>query len=111
MKHLDKKTLQLEFEDNDKGEEYEVEAICNSTVYIKELESRRILGLYYLISWKDFPEDKNTSKLALIIQYLKRLVNTSHQKHPNKPTTTPTTVDIPLPTAWLTVKPQAQSNK
>ena len=45
---VDKKTLQLEFEDNDEGEKYEVEAICNSTVYAKESESGYFPSLYYL---------------------------------------------------------------
>ena len=46
---VDKKTLQLEFEDDDKGKKYEFEVICNSAVYAKELESGQIPGLYYLI--------------------------------------------------------------
>ena len=57
---VDKKTSQLEFEDNDKSEEYEFEAICNSEVYAKESESGQFPSLYYLISWKNFLEEKNT---------------------------------------------------
>ena len=34
---IDEKILQLEFEDSNEDEEYEVEAICNSAVYGKEL--------------------------------------------------------------------------
>ena len=47
---MDKKTLQLEFEDINKSEEYEVEAIHNCPIYAKEYESGQLLGLYYLIS-------------------------------------------------------------
>ena len=47
---VDKKTLQLEFEDDGEGEEYKVEAICDSAVYTKQLESSQLSGLYYLIS-------------------------------------------------------------
>ena len=57
---VDKKSLQLEFEDDGEGEEYKVEAICDSAVYAKKSESGQLPGLYYLISWKDFPEEKNT---------------------------------------------------
>ena len=49
-KQVDNKTLQLDFEDEGEGEEYEVKAICNSAVYAKESESGQLLGLYYLIS-------------------------------------------------------------
>ena len=45
-----KKNLQLEYENNDEGEEYKFEAIYNSIVYAKESESGQLLGLYYLIS-------------------------------------------------------------
>ena len=57
---VDQKTLQLEFEDDGKGEEYEVEAIRDSVLYAKKSESGQLPGLYYLISWKGFSEKKNT---------------------------------------------------
>ena len=38
-RQVDKKTLQLEFEDDGEGDEYEVEVICDSAVYTKVLES------------------------------------------------------------------------
>ncbi len=41
----------LEFKNEGDGEEYEVEAICDSAVYAKELDSGHHLpGLYYLVS-------------------------------------------------------------
>ena len=49
-KGRDEKTLQLEYENDDEGEEYKFEAIYNSMVYTKESESGQLLGLYYLIS-------------------------------------------------------------
>ena len=55
---VDKKTSQLEFEDDGEGEEYEVEAICDSAVYAKESKSGQLPGLYFLISWKGFPEEE-----------------------------------------------------
>ena len=51
--------FQLEFEDNiDK--EYEFETIRNSVFYVKELKSGYLPGLYYLVSWKGYPEEDNT---------------------------------------------------
>ena len=64
---VDEKTLLLEFEDNSEDKEYEVEAICNSAIYVKKSESGQLLGLYYLISWKNFPEEENTWKPASAI--------------------------------------------
>ena len=66
-RRVEKKTLQLEFQDNDEGEDYEVEAIRNSAVYAKKLESDQLPGLYYLISWKYFPEEENTWEPASTI--------------------------------------------
>ena len=44
---------------NDEGREYKVEAICNSTVYVRELASH-LPGFYYLVFWKGYPEKENT---------------------------------------------------
>ena len=108
---VDKKISQLEFEDNGEGKEYEVEAICDSTVYVKELKSGQLPGLYYLIFWKDFPEEENTWESASAIQYLRRLVSTFYKENPDKPTINSTPVDIAPPTAKPTVKQGAQNNK
>ena len=43
--------------DNDK--EYKIEVIQDSAVYVKEVD-RYLLGLYYLVSWKRYPEEENT---------------------------------------------------
>ena len=41
--------LQLEFEDDGKSKEFEVEGIRDSAVYARESEDGRPPGLYYLI--------------------------------------------------------------
>ena len=41
------------------NKKYKVEAIKNSAVYAQEVE-RHLSGLYYLISWKGYSEEKNT---------------------------------------------------
>ena len=36
-----------------------MEAICNSAIYAKELESGHLSEFYYLVSLKDYLEEKN----------------------------------------------------
>ena len=45
---------------DDESREYEVEAIWDSAVYVKESESGHLPGLFYLVSWKEYPEEENT---------------------------------------------------
>ena len=40
------------------NKKYEVEAIIDNAVYAKEAE-RYLPGLYYLISWKGYPEEES----------------------------------------------------
>ena len=44
---------------NKKSRKYEVEAICNSAVYARELAGH-LPELYYLVSWKGYLKKKNT---------------------------------------------------
>ena len=58
---MDKKIVeQLEFEAGGDNKEYEVEGIRDSAVYARELEASHLPGLYYLVFWKNYPEDENT---------------------------------------------------
>ncbi len=55
---VDETTSQLDFKANNKGKEYEVKDIKNSTVYTRE--SRGHLSvLYYLVLWKSYSEEEN----------------------------------------------------
>ena len=62
-----KKAGQLEFEAGNNNEKYKVEGICDSTVYTRELEAGHLPGLYYLVSWKNYFENKSTWKPALTV--------------------------------------------
>ena len=42
------------------SEEYKVEAIRDNAVYANQSESGHLPGLYYLITWKGYPKEKNT---------------------------------------------------
>ena len=58
---VDERTAeQLEFEAVDNNKEYELEGICDSTVYARESEVGHLPGFYYLVSWKDYSKDKST---------------------------------------------------
>ena len=58
---VDEKTAeQLEFEAGGNNEEYEMEGICDSAVYVRESEAGYLPGFYYLVSWKGYPEDEST---------------------------------------------------
>ena len=51
--------MQLDFEfKTGNNKEYEVEGIQNSAIYAKE-SARQLLGLYYLVLWKSYPEKIN----------------------------------------------------
>lgn len=58
-RRVDETTSSLEFDKSSNGEENEVEGICDSAVYAGESEGH-LLGLYYLILWKGYPEEENT---------------------------------------------------
>ncbi len=57
-KALPESEKEVEFEAGD-NKEYEVEAIINSAVYGKQANDQ-MPGLYYLVSWKGYPEEENT---------------------------------------------------
>ena len=47
-----------EFEPSD-NKKYKIEAIQDSAVYAKEADGH-LSGLYYLVAWKDYSDEKNT---------------------------------------------------
>ena len=95
----------VELDNGDDSGKYEVEAIRDSTVFAKELELGHLPGLYYLVSWNGYLEEKNTWKPASAIQHLRKLISLFHKDYPDKPTATSPIINIAALMARLTIKP------
>lgn len=54
---MDENSIELDAGDS---KEYEFKVIWDSAVYAKKLVEGHLLGLYYLVSWKSYLEEKNT---------------------------------------------------
>ena len=85
------------------NKEYEIEAIIDSAVYAKEAE-RHLPGLYYLVSWKNYPEEKSTWEPSSTVMHLRKMISTFHKDHPEKPTVTFSPFDSVPPMAKPSIK-------
>ena len=92
---VDENMTKLEF-DGGNSEEYKVEAIWDSAVYAMKSESGHLLDLYYLVAWKGYLEEKNTSKPFSAVQHLRKLIRLFHKNHPKKPTATSPPINSPV---------------
>lgn len=106
---VDKNTTQLKCDTGNK-KEYKVKQIWNSAVYARETEEY-LLGLYYLILWKDYPKEKNTGEPALAVEHLQKLINTFHKDYLSKPIATSSLINIPSPISKPTAKSPATKKK
>ena len=57
--------MQLEFKAGN-NKKYEVGGIWDNVIYARE-SARQLPGLYYLVLWKNYPEEENTWELASAI--------------------------------------------
>ena len=97
--------MQLEFEAGD-DKEYKINGIRDNAVYIKESTIGQLPGLYYLVLWKGYLEEKNIWKLVSAIQHLQRLVNTYHKDNSEKPIAISAPIDMAPLIARLFVLPR-----
>ena len=100
---VDENATELDAGNNDSGE-YKVEAIWDSAVYARKSESGHLPGLYYLVLWKEYPEEENTWEPASAVQHLRKLISLFHKDHPDKPTATFPAINTAPPMARPTVK-------
>ena len=67
-RRVDEEVRQIEFDTSDKKcGEYKVEVIWDSAVYMGESKSGHLLALYYIVSWKRYPEEENIWEPALAV--------------------------------------------
>ena len=87
--------------------EYEVEAIRDSAVYARE-SAGHLPGLYYLVSWKGYPEEENTWEPYSAVQHLRKLISSFYNDYSDKSTAISKVIDTALPMARPTIKPAAK---
>ena len=85
------------------NKEYKVEAIKNSAVYAKEAEGY-LTGLYYLVSWKGYSEEKSIWEPSSTVIHLRKMISAFHKDHPEKSMATFPPLNSALPIAKLSVK-------
>ena len=71
---IDENATELDAGD-DNSQEYKMEAIWDSVVYAQESELGQLPGLYYLVFWKGYLEEKNTLELYSAVQHLRKLIS------------------------------------
>ena len=98
-----------EFEPGD-NKEYEVEAIRDSAVYAKEADGY-LPELYYLVTWKGYPEEENTWEPSSAVMHLRKMVSTFHKDHLEKPTATSAPLDSASPMAQPTIQLPAKRKR
>ena len=90
------------------NKKYEVEAIIDSAIYAKEAE-KHLPGLYYLVFWKGYPEEKGIWGPFSTVIHLRKMISAFHKDHPEKPTATSSLLNSTSPMAKLSVKPPVKS--
>ena len=101
MKKEQVNDMQLEFEASD-NKENKVNGIGDSAIYAKKLTIGQLLGLYYLISWKSYQEEKDTWEPASTIQHLRKLVTIYYKNNPVKSIAISLSIDRTSPMARST---------
>lgn len=83
------KVLDIEPELNTgKNKKYKIEAIKNNAIYANVVIESQLPELYYCISWKKYREDENTWEPTSILIHFRKMINTFHENHLEKPTAT-----------------------
>ena len=77
------------------NKEYEIEAIIDSTVYNQQANNQ-MPGFYYLILWKQYPEEENTWEPTLAIMHFWKLINTFYKEYAAKLIATSLSLDSTL---------------
>ena len=108
-KALPEPKKELEFEAGD-HKQYKVKAIIDSAVYGQQTNNK-ILGFYYHILQKGYPEEENSQKPSLAIIYPRKLINTFHKEHPKKSIVTSPSFDFGALMARLTILKESKQKR
>ncbi len=100
-KALPEPEKELKFEARD-NKEYEVKVIIDSAAYGQQANDQ-MLGLFYLVLWKSYPEEENIWEPSLAVIHLWKLISTFHKEHAEKPTATSPPLDSASPIARPTI--------
>ena len=96
--------------DNGDNMDHKLEVIKNSVVSAKKADGY-LSGLYNLVFWKSYLEEKNTGEPSSTIMHNRKMIFTFHKDHPEKPTGISPLFDSTLPIAKPSVKPIKTSTK
>ena len=98
-----------EFELGD-DKEYKVETIQDSAVYAKKVDGH-LPELYYLVTWKGYPEKESIKKPSSTVMHLRTMVSTFHKDHPEKLTATSIPLNSASPMAKLMIQLPAKQKQ
>lgn len=84
---------QVKFDNNGNNKKYKVIAIWESAFYTKQSKDH-LLGIYFLVLWKDYQKIENICEIALTIEHPQKLLNTLNKKHLKKLIVTSLLIDI-----------------
>ncbi len=108
-KALPEPEKEVEFEVGD-NKEYEVKAIIDSAVYSQQANDQ-MPGLYYVVSWKGYPEEENTWEPSSAVIHLRKFISIFHKEHPEKPTATSPPLDSASPMARPTIPKEPKQKR
>ena len=92
------------------NKKYKVKAIIDNVVYAKKTE-KHLPGLYYLVSWNNYPEKKSIWEPSFAVIHVQKMISMFQKDQPEKPTATILLLDSALPMAKPSIKPAKPSRK
>ncbi len=105
---MDEATSKIEFENDGNGKKYKIEVICDSAIYVRKSKGH-LSGLYYLVSWKSYLEEKITWEPTLAVLHLCKYINTFYCNHAEKQIANLPPINSDPPMARPIVKPKTEA--
>lgn len=99
-KQVDKNVTKFNFGNS---KEYKIRKIRDNIIYVRKLEAKSLLKLYYLITSKKYFKPENIWKLILAVKHFQKLINSVYKDNSDKPMAISACVDSAMPIALLIV--------